>query len=90
MQSGEPAIIRHKICSERGSCPAGLEGQLLTRKNWTISFSAMRDMLSPFLKADSGSMAGQQQWFEGNSEYEHFSLALASDTEAYAGHVARA
>jgi hypothetical protein len=35
-------------------------------------------------------MAQQQQWFAGKPEYESFGLALASDTEAYAGHVSKA
>ena len=35
-------------------------------------------------------MAEQQQWFVGKPEYENFGLALASDTEAYAGHVSKA
>ncbi len=40
-----------------------------------------------FLESNSGSMAGQQQWFADNSQYEHYGLALASDSEAYSGHL---
>jgi serine/threonine protein kinase/Flp pilus assembly protein TadD len=43
-----------------------------------------------FLGADSAAMAEQQQWFAGKPDYENFGLALASDTEAYAGHVGKA
>jgi serine/threonine protein kinase/tetratricopeptide (TPR) repeat protein len=43
-----------------------------------------------FLATDSAAMAGQQQWFAGNPEYQNFGLALASDTEAYIGHLAEA
>jgi len=43
-----------------------------------------------FLGADSAAMAEQQQWFAGKPEYEQFGLALASDTEAYAGHLSKA
>jgi len=43
-----------------------------------------------FLGADSAAMAEQQQWFAGKPAYENFGLALASDTEAYAGHVRQA
>ena len=43
-----------------------------------------------FLGADSAAMTEQQQWFAGKPEYENFGLALASDTEAYAGHVNKA
>jgi tetratricopeptide (TPR) repeat protein len=42
-----------------------------------------------FLGADSAAMAEQQQWFAGKSE-ENMGLALASDTEAYGGHVGKA
>ncbi len=43
-----------------------------------------------FLAADSSAMAEQQQWFAGKPDYENEGLALASDTEAYAGHVGKA
>ena len=42
-----------------------------------------------FLGADSAAMAEQQQWYAGKPE-ESQGLALASDTEAYAGHVGKA
>jgi len=42
-----------------------------------------------FLGADSGAMAEQQQWFAGKPE-ENWGLALASDTEAYVGHLGKA
>ncbi|HTY84362.1 MAG TPA: protein kinase [Silvibacterium sp.] len=42
-----------------------------------------------FIQGDSAAMAQQQQWFMGRPE-ENIGLALASDTEAYAGHVAKA
>ncbi len=41
------------------------------------------------LGADSAAMAEQQQWYLGKPE-EHFGLALASDTEAYGGHLGKA
>jgi eukaryotic-like serine/threonine-protein kinase len=43
-----------------------------------------------FVGADSTAMAEQQRWFAGKPEYENFGLALASDTEAYAGHLGKA
>ena len=43
-----------------------------------------------FVGSDSAAMAEQQQWFAGKLEYESYGLALASDTEAYAGHVGKA
>jgi tetratricopeptide (TPR) repeat protein len=42
-----------------------------------------------FLGADSPAMAEQQQWFAGKPE-ENIGLSLASDTEAYAGHLGKA
>ena len=43
-----------------------------------------------FLGADSAAMAEQQQWFAGRPDYESDGLALASDTEAYGGHLGKA
>jgi eukaryotic-like serine/threonine-protein kinase len=42
-----------------------------------------------FLASDSAAMAEQQQWFAGRPE-ENFGLSLASDTEAYGGHLGKA
>jgi len=35
-------------------------------------------------------MAEKQRWFAGKPDYENWGLALASDTEAYAGHLGKA
>jgi eukaryotic-like serine/threonine-protein kinase len=43
-----------------------------------------------FLAADSPGMAEQQQWFASHPEVEHNGLSLASDTEAYSGHLSKA
>jgi serine/threonine protein kinase/tetratricopeptide (TPR) repeat protein len=43
-----------------------------------------------FLGADSAAMAEQQKWYAGKPEFETYGLALASDTEAYAGHMGKA
>jgi hypothetical protein len=43
-----------------------------------------------FVTGDAGAMMEQQKWFEGKPGQENFGLALASDTEAYAGHLAKA
>jgi eukaryotic-like serine/threonine-protein kinase len=42
-----------------------------------------------FIGADSHAMAEQQQWFAGKPE-ENMGVSLASDTEAYAGHLGKA
>jgi serine/threonine protein kinase/Tfp pilus assembly protein PilF len=41
-----------------------------------------------FLKSDAASMAVEQQWFAGKPE-ESFGMALAADTAAYSGHLAK-
>jgi len=43
-----------------------------------------------FLSADSLAMEQQQRWFVGQPETENFGLSLASDTEAYVGHLGKA
>jgi tetratricopeptide (TPR) repeat protein len=43
-----------------------------------------------FLGVDPAAMAEQQHWFAGKPDYENFGLALASDTEAYSGHLVKA
>jgi DNA-binding winged helix-turn-helix (wHTH) protein/tetratricopeptide (TPR) repeat protein len=43
-----------------------------------------------FIAGDSAGMAQQQKWFASKPQFENFGLALASDTEAYTGHLARA
>jgi tetratricopeptide (TPR) repeat protein len=43
-----------------------------------------------FLKADSSAMAEQQKWFAAHADSENFGLSLASDTEAFAGHLGKA
>jgi serine/threonine protein kinase/tetratricopeptide (TPR) repeat protein len=43
-----------------------------------------------FIGADSPAMAKQQQWFAGKPEHENFGVSLASDSEAYTGHLGKA
>jgi tetratricopeptide (TPR) repeat protein len=43
-----------------------------------------------FVGSDPAAMAEQQQWYAGKPEYENEGLALASDTEAYAGRLGQA
>jgi eukaryotic-like serine/threonine-protein kinase len=43
-----------------------------------------------FLANDAQGMQEQQHWFASRPEYENYGLALASDTEAYFGHLRRA
>ncbi len=43
-----------------------------------------------FLGANFAAMAEQQQWFADKPDYEDEGLSLASDTEAYVGHLGKA
>jgi len=43
-----------------------------------------------FLGADKNGMAEQQKWFASRPLYENYGLALAADTEAFAGRVRKA
>jgi eukaryotic-like serine/threonine-protein kinase len=43
-----------------------------------------------FLGSDLAAMGEEQKWLAGKPNYENFGLALASDTEAYGGHLAKA
>jgi serine/threonine protein kinase/tetratricopeptide (TPR) repeat protein len=43
-----------------------------------------------FLDADSPGMEEHQKWYAGNSEAENYGFSLASDTEAYTGHLHKA
>ena len=43
-----------------------------------------------FFGADSAAMTEQQQWYAGKPEYASEGLDLASDTEAYGGHLGKA
>jgi serine/threonine protein kinase/predicted Zn-dependent protease len=63
------------------------EGQSRAPNNY-LQHNAMYG--AAFLAADSAAMAEEQRWFAAQSQYENWGLALASDTEAYAGHLAKA
>ena len=43
-----------------------------------------------FLGTDSAAMSEQQKWYADKAEFENWGLALASDTEAYGGHLNKA
>ena len=43
-----------------------------------------------FLGEDPAAMADQQRWFEGQPRFTNWGLSLASDTEAYHGHLHKA
>ena len=43
-----------------------------------------------FLKGDAAAMAEEERWITAQSPYENIGFALASDSEAYAGHLRQA
>ena len=43
-----------------------------------------------FLGTDSPALAQQQQWYEDKPDFKNWGFALASDTEAYSGHLGKA
>jgi eukaryotic-like serine/threonine-protein kinase len=43
-----------------------------------------------FLGADSAAMAEELHWFAGKPDFDNWGLALASDTEAFGGHLGKA
>ncbi len=58
-------------------------------KNWIISSSTMLFTLLLFLARIQRRWPVEQQWFAGKPE-ENFGLSMASDTEAYGGHLSKA
>jgi tetratricopeptide (TPR) repeat protein len=62
--------------------------QALARKLDSILFHNALYALG-FLESDSAAMLAQQEWYSGTPQ-ETYGLALASDTEAYSGHVGKA
>jgi Tfp pilus assembly protein PilF len=64
------------------------EGQARKADNDVVLRNAVYALA--FLSSDSAAMAEQQQWFAGKPEYENAGLGLASDTEAYGGHLGKA
>jgi DNA-binding winged helix-turn-helix (wHTH) protein/tetratricopeptide (TPR) repeat protein len=43
-----------------------------------------------FLGSDENSIATERSWYANNPAFENYGLSLDSDTEAYAGHIAKA
>jgi eukaryotic-like serine/threonine-protein kinase len=60
------------------------------RENWMISYSTRVLYALAFLAGDSRVIAEKSAWFTSKPEYENYGLSLASDTEAYGGHLRKA
>ena len=67
-------------------------GQIIHEQSPKLDDFAFHDALYAlaFLGADSPAMSEQQQWFASKPEAENYGLSLASDTEAYVGHLSKA
>ncbi len=67
-------------------------GQIIHEQSPKLDDFAFHDAFYAlaFLGADSPAMAEQQQWFASKPEAENYGLSLASDTEAYVGHLSKA
>jgi tetratricopeptide (TPR) repeat protein len=91
-----------RLAPDRGYC--GLANFLLALQRFdearqTIQQAQGRKLDDPilrialyalaFLGSNSSAMAEQEQWFAGKPE-ENYGLSLASDTEAYSGHLGKA
>ncbi len=84
-----PNLANYAIALQRFDEARQIIDQAQARKLDDFQLRNARYALA-FFGSDSAGMAEQQQWFAGKAEYENFGLALASDTEAYVGHVAKA
>ena len=82
-------LTDYLLALQRFDEPRQLIHEMQPRKPDNYIFPAALYALA-FLGSDSTAMAAQEQWFAGKPEYENFGLALASDSEAYAGHLGKA
>jgi tetratricopeptide (TPR) repeat protein len=64
----------------RATQAKALDDYILYEESYALSFFA----------GDSRGMEAQLEWFSGKPSYEHFGLAMASDTEGYAGRFRKA
>ena len=86
--SPHEALANHTLALQRFDEARQVIHEAQTRKgDGFILHNALYGLA--FVSSDSAAMAEQQQWFTGKPE-ENFGLSLASDTEAYAGHMGKA
>ncbi|HXY25533.1 MAG TPA: winged helix-turn-helix domain-containing protein, partial [Candidatus Acidoferrum sp.] len=81
-------LANYALASQRFDDARRIVHEAQSRKMDAFEFHTVLYALA-FLDADSAATAEQQQWFAGKPE-ESFGLALASDTEAYGGHLGMA
>jgi len=81
-------LANYALASQRFDDARRIVHEAQSRKMDAFEFHTVLYALA-FLDADSAATAEQQQWFAGKPE-ESFGLTLASDTEAYRGHLGMA
>jgi tetratricopeptide (TPR) repeat protein len=86
---GYASLVNYTVASQRFDEARQMIHEAQARKMDSVAFHNALYLLA-FLASDSAAMTEQQQWFAGKPDYENWGLALASDTEAYAGHMAKA
>jgi serine/threonine protein kinase/tetratricopeptide (TPR) repeat protein len=79
-------LANYNLAMQRFDETRQLLRQLQSRKMDDFAMHSTSYALA-FLDADAAAMAEQQRWLIGKPDYETFGLALASDTEAYVGHL---
>ncbi len=82
-------LANYNLAMQRFDETRQLLRQLQSRKMDDFAMHSTSYALA-FLDADAAAMAEQQRWLIGKPDYETFGLALASDTEAYVGHLRKA
>ena len=88
------APLRYRLLWTSLLCNASTKrGRLSTthrREQWTMRHSTMLSMLLPFSGRTPERWRNSNSGLPGKPDYENLGLALASDTEAYGGHLAKA
>ena len=82
-------LLNSLLASQRFDDARRTIGQVQTQKPDNLVLHNALYALA-FLASDSAAMSEQQQWFAGKPQEENAGLSLASDTEAYAGHLGKA
>jgi DNA-binding winged helix-turn-helix (wHTH) protein/tetratricopeptide (TPR) repeat protein len=82
-------LVNHMLALQRFDEARQISNDALARNGDDIILRTA-DYALAFIASDSATMAEQEKWFAGKPHYETYGLALASDTEAYSGHVKKA
>ena len=87
--AGEANLINLTMAMQRFDDARKIGHQLIAQKTDNdLAYNALYALA--FLGSDSAEMDECQRWFAGKPDYENEGLSLASDTEAYEGHLGKA